>query len=182
MNSILQILTRKFKLNQIYNTHYTGSPLWNLFCAESVQFESCYNKSVKIMFDLPYATHRHLIEPVTGHTHVRTTLVSRFLGFIDQIKKSQKLIPKMFLNHIENDARSVTGNNLRRIMLQTNKLSVDSLCKSDCLDLLYHPTRPEDKWKEGILKELIQARENEVEIEGFNQDEISTMLENICVS
>ena len=47
----------KFKLNQIYNTHYTGSPLWNLFCAESVQFKSCYNKSVKITFDLPHATH-----------------------------------------------------------------------------------------------------------------------------
>ena len=134
------------------------------------------------MFNLPHATYRHLIEPVTGQAHVRKTLVSRFLGFIEQIKKSQKLIPKMFLNHIQYDTRSVTGNNLRRIMLQTTKLSVDNLCKLDGRDIPYHPTRPEDKWKEGMLKELIQARENNVEIEGFSHDEISTMLEHICVS
>ena len=67
-------------------------------------------------------------------------------------------------------------------MLQTQKMSVDTLCKLDCQDIPYHPTRPEDKWKEGMLKELIQARENNLEIEGFNQDEISTMLEHICVS
>ena len=67
-------------------------------------------------------------------------------------------------------------------MLQTTKLSVDNLCKLDGCDIPYHPTRPEDKWKEGMLKELIQACENNVEIEGFSHDEISTMLEHICVS
>ena len=51
----------KFKINQIYNSHFTGSPLWNLFSAENLRFDSSYNRSVKIMFDLPYATHCHLM-------------------------------------------------------------------------------------------------------------------------
>ena len=43
----------KFKINEIYNSHYTGSPLWNLFGNQALQFESYYNRAVKIMFDLP---------------------------------------------------------------------------------------------------------------------------------
>jgi hypothetical protein len=171
----------KLKINQIYNSHYTGSPIWNLFDAEAIHFESSYNKSVKIMFDLPFATHRHLIEPVTNQKHVRLTLVSRFLGFMDQIKKSQKLIPKMLLSHIQYDVRSTTGQNLRKIMLQTNKLSVDQLKKDDISCLKYHPTSAEDKWKEGMVKELLEARDNQLQIEGFASEELNEILEHICV-
>ena len=81
------------------------------------------------MFDLPYATHQHLIEPINGQSHVRLTLASRFLGFMDQIKKSHKIIPKMLLSHIQCDVRSTTGYNLRKIMLQTDKLNVSELRK-----------------------------------------------------
>ena len=119
----------KFKIDEIYNSHYTGSPLWNLFGNEALQFESYYNRAVKIVFDLLYATHRHLIEPITGHSHVRLTLASRFLGFMDQIKKSQKIIPKPLLSYIQCDVRSKTGYNLRKIMLQTDKLNGSELKK-----------------------------------------------------
>jgi hypothetical protein len=85
----------KFKINQIYNSHFTGSPIWNMFSAESLRFESSYNRSVKIMFDLPYATHRHLIKTITEAKHLRTILVSRFPGFIEQIRKSDKIMPRL---------------------------------------------------------------------------------------
>ena len=171
----------KFKINQIYNSHYTGSPLWNLFGAEAVQFESTYNKSVKIMYDVPLATHRHLIEPITNQRHVRLTLVSRFLGFIDQIKTSQKIIQKMLLGLIKHDVRSTTGLNLRKILLQTEKLDVDSLCKDDCSSLSYHPTPLEDKWKEAMVNELIEVRGNQIQVEGFETEELETILEHLCV-
>ena len=171
----------KLKINQIYNTHYTGCPLWNLFDAEAVQFESTYNKSIKLMFDLPLATHRHLIEPITGQSHVRIILVSRFLGFIDQIRNSHKTIPKMLLSHIRCDVRSTTGVNLRKIMLQTDKLSVDQLNKDDISSLSYHPTSPENIWKDSMVKELIQVRDNQLDIEGFDSEELNAILEHICV-
>ena len=171
----------KFKINQIYNSHYTGSPIWNLFNAEALQFESTYNRSVKIMYDLPYATHRHLIEPVTNARHVRITLISRFLGFIEQIKRSQKIIPKLLLSQIMYDVRSTTGYNLRKIMLQTNKLSVAELSKDDIKTVVYHPTSDEDKWKEGFMKELLKVKDSELEVNGFEPAEIESILEHICV-
>ena len=69
----------KLKINQIYNSHYSGSPLWNLFGRGSLSIESSYNRSVKVMFDLPYATHRSLIEPLTASSHVKLILIKRFL-------------------------------------------------------------------------------------------------------
>ena len=61
----------KLNINSIFNTHYTGSQIWNLFGSEAVKLEGTYNKSVKIMCDLPYATHRYFIEHVTEKPHIR---------------------------------------------------------------------------------------------------------------
>ena len=133
------------------------------------------------MYDLPFATHRHLIEPVTNQRHVRITLISRFLGFIEQIKSSQKIIPKMLLSQIMYDVRSTTGLNLRQIMLQTDKLSVAQLCKDDTKKIVYHQTSEEDKWKEGFLRELVQVKDNHLEVEGFEPGELDDILEHICV-
>ena len=44
----------KFDVNKIYNSHFTGSPLWNLFSCDAIKMESTWNRSVKLMFDLPY--------------------------------------------------------------------------------------------------------------------------------
>jgi hypothetical protein len=52
------------RMNQIYNTHFTGSPLWNIFGEEATKLESTWNKSIKLMMDLPISTHRNLIEPL----------------------------------------------------------------------------------------------------------------------
>ena len=133
------------------------------------------------MYDVPYATHRHLIEPIMKQRHVRLTLVSRFLGFIDQIKTSHKIIPKMLLGQIKHDVRSTTGLNLRKILLQTEKLDVDSLSKDDCASLSYHPTPLEDKWKEVMVNELLEVRGNQLQVEGFDTEELELILEHLCV-
>ena len=51
----------KFRINSIWNSHFSGSVLWNLFSPESEQVYATYNQSVKIMFDLPRSTHRYFI-------------------------------------------------------------------------------------------------------------------------
>ena len=63
----------RLKVNTIYNSHFTGSQLWILGCREIEKLHSTYNKSIKIMFELPLAT--HLIK----------LLVKRFLSFIEKI-------------------------------------------------------------------------------------------------
>ena len=105
----------KFNLNLIYNSSFCGSPLWGLFCRESKMLENSWNTSFRIMYDLPYATHRFFVESVFVKIHLRNILMKRFLGFLSQIEKSSKKLPINFLKLVKHDARSTTGSNLRNI-------------------------------------------------------------------
>ena len=40
----------KLNLLQIYNSHFYGSPLWNLFGKECVSFEKTYNIAIRKIF------------------------------------------------------------------------------------------------------------------------------------
>jgi hypothetical protein len=111
----------KVKLNNIYNGHWTVSQLWRLGCEELVKLEGTYNRSANIMSDLPWATHRYLIEPLTGLPHVRKILVKRYLSFINMIRVSSKYALVQLLETILRDVRCTTGSNLRTIMLMAGK-------------------------------------------------------------
>ena len=172
----------KFKVNKIYNSHFTGSPLWNLFSPEAVKMEGTWNRSVKVMYDLPYATHRWLIEPVSDSTHVRRVLVHRFLNFLKQIRKSSKFVTSMLLRTIQNNVRSVTGYNLRRIMLETGNTNVEQLNDVGIENIEYHPVSDEDKWKILVIKECIDVKFGILNIDGFSSEEIEEISSHLCIS
>ena len=170
----------KLEIDQIFNSHYTGSPLWNLTSEDVIKLESSYNTNVKIVFDLPYDTHWCLIEPITGRRHLRIILMKRFMSFVSQIKKSTKQIPKQMLRIIREDVRSTTGSNLRSILHQTQKVHVDHLQTSDVLQLEYHPVQDEDKWKIHIIKEILSVKSNTLEVDEFNDEDLSDILNHLC--
>ena len=87
----------KLAINNIYNSHYSGSTLWNLFEVGASRIESTFNRYVKVILDLPYATHRYLIEPLTGEMHIKKVLISIYLGFMEKIASSKKRAVKMLM-------------------------------------------------------------------------------------
>ena len=129
----------KVKLNQIYNFHFTGSPLWDLFSKEAKMLENSWNTSVKVMYDLPIQTHRNLIEPVSQAKHLKFVLLERFFGFLNQVQKSKKQVPKQLINLIANDVRSTTGSNLRNLLLLTSKDTIKGITIEDVKKLKYPP-------------------------------------------
>ena len=76
-------------------------------------------------------THKYLIEPITEKPHIQFTIMKRFLKFCDQLRSSTKTVLKSMVNICENDTQTKTGNNLRTIMLLTNKNSVTQIKDSD---------------------------------------------------
>ena len=84
----------KWKLNMIYNFHLTGCELWDQGSDEFGKFMSTIQKSFKIAFDLPYATHRYYYEAITKTQHPLLIIRRRFLNFIEMIRKSKKETPK----------------------------------------------------------------------------------------
>ena len=84
------------QVNQIYNSNWFGSILWDLFCPPAFRHESSYNRSINlnIMLNLPLATHRELIEPLSDQQHVNKVLIQ---SFIQTLKKYG--FPKNYFNN-----------------------------------------------------------------------------------
>ena len=172
----------KFELNRIYNFHFTGSPLWNLTGKAMLSLESSYNHAVKNMFHVPIETHRNLIEAISQHKHLRSILMSRFFAFTQQISKSAKRFPKMLLNLVKSDVRSLTGGNLRHMLRRTEKCSISDLVKRDIQGIRYHPLLDENQWKENLIKELIDINEEMVVVDEFDNEETTELLHFLCVN
>ena len=172
----------KIQLNKIYNSHYSGSPVWNLFGPGAHTTESSYNRSVKIMLDLPYATHRSLIQPLTGDFHIKIVLIRRFIGFIEKVKNSGKSALRMLMIEASKDVRSITGSNLRNIMLLVGKNRVEDIKLDDLSQLSYFKLQEDEMWKVPMIKEIINIKAGQIEVPGFEPEELEALLKHICTA
>ena len=65
--------------NNIFNTHFTGSSLWNLFNKAIEKLGKTWNVSQRIMFASPRETHKYLIEPLSKTRHIKLSLMRRYI-------------------------------------------------------------------------------------------------------
>jgi hypothetical protein len=82
---------------------------------------------------------------------------------------------------ISKDVQSVTGSNLRKILLLVNKSDVDDLVPEDSSKIQYRPEDKENIWKIRMVKELIEVRNGTLQVDNFNEDEIKEVLDSLCV-
>ena len=165
------------QVNKIYNSHFTGSQLWDLGSREVEKLESTYNKSVKIMMDLPWATHRYLIEPLTRTPHVSRQLIMRYLSFVNKIEASQKSPLRTLLDIAKKDVRSIPGSNLRRIMLLSGRNSIEDL---KTVDVPYHVVPDDNVWRVGFVKKLIEIKFGSLVVPGMLQTELEDIMSYLC--
>ena len=162
--------------------HFTGSPLWNLFCPEMTKLESSYNINVRKIFKLPFNSHRCFIESITGKRHVKIILIKRFISFLQQILRSRKSLPKQLLNIVMYDTRSTTGNNLRNIFLLCGKFQFNELTSYALDELKYKTIDEEETWKLSLIEEIIEFREGQLVISNFSNGECEEILREITTS
>ena len=169
------------EVNMITNSHFYGSVLWNLSSKHVQKLEKTWNVSVRRMFNLPWQTHCYLVEPVSQQPHVRKLMARRFLNFVQSIRRSKKIAIRNLLKSIEFDTRSVTGQNLRNLLLQSNVLDIQKLKGSDVTSE-YRSISEEDQFRVGFINEIIEVMNNNLEIADFTDDELGELLEFLCVS
>ena len=83
---------------------------------------------------------------------------------------------------IKSDVNSTTGANIRQILNLCNKNNVDDLEPSDADEIPYHPIPENEKWRLYILEDIIRARMNHSELEGFSVQELDDIVEFVCTS
>ena len=161
-------------LIMVYLSHFYGSNLWNLFDIEDICIS--WNKIVRIVFNLPYCTHRYLIEPFSGFPHVLTMLTNRFLKFYNTLYLSSKIAVSNLRICQENDCRSTFGLNIRNICQRNDSLNIFQ-CKKGSVK--YFPINDNDLWRVDILKDLIEFKETHI-IRGFSSEELFQIINSVA--
>ena len=156
----------KIMINNIFNTSFYGSQLWDLFNNEAERLDKSWNISQRIMLDIPRNTHRYFLEPLSGTQHIQFSLYKRFIKFIVSIKKSKKPTLRHLLPVMKHDCRSNVA-----------EITIDEMMKSTYMEI---PTGKE--WKLNIAKELCDVKNGHLDIDNLNKAEANTILENILTS
>ena len=169
----------KLMLNQIYNFSYTGCQLWDLFSREAVCLENSYNVSVRKMLGLPVNTHRYLIQPLAGGTHVKQVFARRFLKFCECLANCQKTVVRETYEKIRLNVRTITGSNLSEISNLVGK-PVLQLNPSNASEIVYESIDSKEEYRIDFIKEIIDVKDGTLEVDGFDVDEIRTILEHLC--
>ena len=167
------------KINNLFNTSFYGCVLWDLFGDECLRLEKTWNISIRKMAKLPRETHRFFIEPMSESQHIMIKLYKRFLNFIQKVKGSNKPVLVNLLDVTKNDCRSRTGSNLRKILLNTSKNSIDNLFSEDLTKNLYDDL-VKNRWKIEVLKELMECRSKGLNLSGYADQEISSLIDAVC--
>ena len=142
--------------------------------------ENTWNVSMRLMLDVPRETHRYLIEPLSNTIHIKTVLIKRFLTFAEQIRKSNKAASKLLLDSILLDARSTTGSNMRNILLLTDKADVRELVPNDAYQVKYNPIQPEEEWRLPFIRDIIDAKNDLLDIQNISKEDLDEMLDTLC--
>ena len=172
----------KMKLNRVYNTHFTGSVLWDLFSKESGMIANTWSISIRNIFNLHRETHRYFIEPISDEKHIKFSLLGRFIRFSNALNRSSKAPLRRLYNTVKRDCSSTTGSNLRQILLLVDKHDVNNVRPKDLDSQEFCPVKKGDEWKIGMAKELIEVQNKQATIECLGKEEITCILDHICTS
>ena len=156
-HSLCQLLKQKdpivyIKLIKVYLIDFYGSNLWNFYDAACQKFFTCWNRMIRNIFNLPYNSHRYLIQPISGMPHLKTMVYDRFLKFHDSVMNCNKKITKSLARLQAQDCRSDFGRNIRNLCNENKTFNFSENKKGD---ITYFPVSIENQWRVNLLKELL---------------------------
>ena len=77
--------------------------------------------------------------------------------------------------------RTTTGKNLAELSILLNK-PAHQLSPCDASDIFLAKIDDEQKYRVDFIKELLDIRHGNLEVDGFSHDELEMLLEYLCVS
>ena len=169
----------KVRINNVFNSYFYGSPLWNLFGKEADRLEKSWNVAQRILMGLPRNSHRYFIEPLSNTQHIRHSLFRRHIKFVNSVKSSEKVVLRKMFETVKQDCRSTTGMNLRNLMKKLGRSTVDELQPNDVGQLTYHPIPEGDEWRIACAKELVEVKNGFLSVDSLMTKEMDQILEEV---
>ena len=136
------------------------------------QLVNTWSVSIRHMWGLPLQAHRYLIEQLGG-IHAQVMLITRYVKFIqNMVKKSPKIAVQFMIQKILRNVSTVTGRNVRFI---EDKIGCDITSVNPNIlkqKLKFFDIREDDKWRVDLIKEIVNVKQNILEIN--NEDSFLT--------
>ena len=177
----------QLKLFKLYNTHFTGSNCWDYQSNIFQQLVNSYNVNLKCIFNLPWGTHTWLTEELSEGNHAQVIIYKRFVKFVQTLVNNKRQSLKTLFKYAYEDVRSLIGGNLRKIQLVTGIKIVPGVTAPVQLRNCRIYKAPEgEEWRLPLLQSLLEIRSENWEIlfneelENYEGDDISTMIEEVC--
>ena len=175
----------KLKMCRLYNTAFYGSNCWEFSSNQVDRFAKTWNVNIRIMYDVPRETHCWLVEELSGGKHFLQMIYSRFMKYIKVIKNNKRSFLRSMYEIVANDVKTLTGANIRKILLDTN---LDPRYASRHQLAKWRVYQPEDTWSVPLLVSLLELKDDnwevnfdmEEEMETLSDDEIDFMIEAVC--
>ena len=105
-------------------------------------------------------------------------MVKRYVSFIRNILKSSKKPLRKLIHLVKDDVRTITGSNLRRIMLWSGKDSVDQVFDEQ-VDIEYHEIEDDEVWKVEMIREVNDALHGCTET-NLDREQLGDVLKFLC--
>ena len=130
-----------------------------------------WSVSVKYMWGLPIQTHRCFIEPLGG-IHAQSFIFTRFIKFLQSIRKGRKNAPYYLLEKIKGDTNTVTGRNIKHIFgnetIDIFDIDTTNMKKTIKLSKI----EEKDYWKVATIKEIMDIKAGNLEVNFENGDKL----------
>ena len=156
------------KLVNIYLSSFYGCCLWDLDSPSAHKLYSTWNTMIRNNFDLPYGTHRYILQQFNRRKPLQEELHGRFIKFLSHIKQSRKAEVLHLYHKQKHDSRSIFGRNYKNICIhKTNVI---------------HPYIIPDghTWKVNVVKELLSVRSENLFVPEFDDDDLQVILQELC--
>ena len=172
----------KTKINSIYNSHFHGSVLWYLFGLDAERIYKTWNTSIRKMFRLDRTSHRYFIEPVNNVPHIKISLIKRFINFIEKLSCAIKICARNIFHTMKHDCRSNIGRNIRAIMKYCGKPRICDITTKEVSKKSYQPVPNDKAWQVEGVKELIEVRDNKVDLDSCQKEEVVECIHFLTTS
>ena len=92
--------------------------------------------------------------------------------------EEQKEVIRHVLREIENDCRSTTGRNMRKLSLEYDVHRIDNI---DVNQQPYIDIPTGDEWKINVVQEMMEIKSGQLQVDDFSLKEVDEICRDICI-
>lgn len=167
------------KLVMVYLSSMYGSNLWDLFGEAASKLYISWNVLIKTTYNLPYATHRYILQDLVPFPHIRLCLLRRFVKFYSQLQMCPKIEVRNLFHLQKHDTRSTFGRNCFKLIRECNVTHFDDININNIKMPIKTPET--EGWRLPFVQELLSIKRGNHAVD-INSTEINNYMNFICTS